>query len=225
MKKRIFITATNTDIGKTYTLLKLLELYAAKGIKVGAIKFVETGVVDGVYPDGERILQKLRELNPLFESFTIEDIVPVAYELPAAPYVASGGEAVDFEKLSRALEKMETHCDLVLIEGAGGLYVPLDYTFMMIDLISFFCASALLVTHCNLGCINDTLLSIDALEQRRIPYLFAFNCKSEQKEHFEDHSKPYFEKKKMESFVVDEDIETIAQKLLLTFEAPTIKSL
>jgi len=224
MKKRIFITATNTDIGKTYTTLKLMDTFTQMGLRVGVVKLIETGVVDGVYPDGAILLAKLHELNPESLELRVEDVVPISYELPAAPYVASGGAMLDFGKLSNAIEKMEEYCDVLLIEGAGGLMVPVDYSFMMIDLINFFNAHTLLVTHCSLGCINDTLLSYEALEDRKIPNVVAFNCRKKDG-NFQVVSEPFFVKKKFLVYKVDNDIETIAQELLDSFNAPTVVSL
>ena len=224
MKKRIFITATNTNIGKTYTTLKLMEVLHSMGLRVGVVKPIETGVVDGVYPDGDLLLAKLKELNPACRELRVEDVVPISYELPAAPCVASGGEMLDFSKLTEAIEKMENYCDVVLIEGAGGLYVPVDYSFMMIDLIAYLQANALLVSHCSLGCINDTLLSQQALVLKNIPYVIAFNCRTED-ESFEEVSLPYFVKHKQEVLRVQTDIQKIATTLLESFEAPKVKSL
>ncbi|WP_297434185.1 dethiobiotin synthase [Sulfurimonas sp.] len=212
MVKRIFITATNTDIGKTYTTIKMLREYASKGLRVGAIKLVETGVVSGVYPDGDLLLSTLKELNAECLDLEITDVVPLSYELPAAPYIASGAAMLDFDTLTSAIEKMEERCDVLLLEGAGGLLVPLDYSFMMIDLIGFFNASALLVTHCSLGCINDTLLSLQALEQKNINSVLAFNCRDND-ENFAKVSEPYFIKKQQEVLKVDKDIDTICDVL------------
>jgi len=212
MKKRIFVTATNTNIGKTYTTLKLLEEYASRGIRVGAIKLVETGVVDGVYPDGDLLLEKLQSLNPELQKFSVEDVVPIAYELPAAPYIASCGKALDFEILNSAIEKMEAHCDLLILEGAGGLFVPVDGNFMMIDLIQFFNAVGLLVTHCSLGCINDTLLSLQALQNRNIDAAMVFNCREEDSD-FTQISEPFFLHNDIEVLKVQRDIDTLCDVL------------
>ena len=210
--KRIFVTATNTNIGKTYTTIKLLEYYAAQGIRVGAMKIVETGVVDGVYPDGDLLLAKLQELNAAFVGFSVEDIVPVSYELAAAPYVASQGQALDFDRVNSAMEKIEANCDLLIIEGAGGLFVPVDANFMMIDLIPFFQARALLVTHCSLGCINDSLLSLKALQNRNIDAMMAFNCRDEDSD-FAITSEPFFTYNDIEVLKIQEDIDTICDVL------------
>jgi dethiobiotin synthetase len=208
MSKRIFITATNTNIGKTYTAKQLLKHYASLGKKVGAIKLIETGVVDGIYPDGDELFELLKELNPAFKDMSIEDIVPISYELGAAPCVASGGKALDFDILSAAIEKLEKICDILIIEGAGGLLVPVDRNFMMIDLITFFNSKALLVTHCSLGCINDTLLSLKVLQDRNIDAMLVFNCKEQDKD-FSLKSEPFFINNDIEVLKLSENIDTI----------------
>jgi len=208
MKKRIFITATNTDIGKTYTTKLLLKEYASFGIRVGVMKPIETGVVDGKAPDGDELLALIKELNPEFKDITLQDIVPITYSLPAAPFVASDNTPLDFKKLDMAIEKLEKLCDVLIIEGAGGLYVPIDGNTMVIDLIKYFKASTLLVTHCSLGCINDTLLSSKALLDKKIPHAIAFNCRAND-ESFVNVSAPYFSKIGFEVLKVDENIDTI----------------
>jgi len=212
MKKRIFVTATNTDIGKTYTTKLLLKEYASRGIRVGVMKFIETGVVDGIYPDGDILLSLIQELNPEFANIKVEDIVPISYEMAASPFVASGAEPIDFELLSKAMEKLEEFCDILIIEGAGGLLVPLDKNFMIVDLISFFQITTLLVTHCSLGCINDTLLSLNVLTQRDISAIVAFNCRESDSD-FCQTSEPYFKEIGYDVLKVDSNIDTICDVL------------
>lgn len=212
MAKRIFVTATNTDIGKTYVTMLLMRAFTQKGFKVGVIKPVETGVVDGVYPDGDLLLNLLKQLNPLAWSLDVEDIVPLSYELPAAPLIASNFEEIDYAKIDHAIMQQEAFCDILLIEGAGGLYVPLDAQTMMIDLIQRLDAAALLVTHCSLGCINDTLLSQKALEAHNIKYATLFNCKENDND-FEKVSAPYFKASAQEVLKSASDIDTLCDVL------------
>ena len=211
-KKRIFITATNTDIGKTYTTERLLREYASRGLKVGVIKPVETGVINGVYPDGNALLTLVKELNPLMRNLSVADIVPISYELPAAPFIASAGVKFDLQKVFDAIEKLENFCDLLIIEGAGGLYVPIEKDFMIIDLIKTLEASALLVTHCALGCINDTLLSKKALESYGIEHEVVFNCK-EGDSSFTQVSEPYFQAVNFPLLKTASDIDTLCDLL------------
>lgn len=208
MAKRIFVTATNTDIGKTYITKLLMKALSEKGYSVGVIKPIETGVKDGIYPDGDELLGLLKQLNPLAWSLDVEDIVPISYELPAAPVIASDFSAIDYGKIDRAIAQQEAFCDVLLIEGAGGLFVPLDMNFMMIDLIKALQAKTLLVTHCSLGCINDTLLSQRALEAVDLPHATVFNCK-EGDESFSLVSEPYFKAKAIEIYKSASDIDTL----------------
>jgi len=212
MTKRIFITATNTDIGKTYTTKLLLQKYASRGLRVGVIKPIETGVINGVCPDGDELLELVQKLNDEFMPLHVEDIVPITHELPAAPFVASKGEKLDLKKLDTAIEKIEKLCDVLIIEGAGGLYVPIDKNFMMIDLIEYLKAKTLLVTHCSLGCINDTLLSKKALEEKNLEHVVAFNCR-EDDDSFTKVSEPYFTKNNFEVLKVNKDIDKICDVL------------
>ena len=212
MAKRIFITATNTDIGKTYTSKMLLKEFASRGIRVGAIKPIETGVRDSCPSDSKELLTCVQELNNEFTDLNIKDIVPITYKLGAAPFVASGNKSLDFSKIDKAVQKIESLCDVLIVEGAGGLFVPIDENNMMVDLIKYLDATALLVTHCSLGCINDTLLSKNVLENEKIPYVIAFNCK-DNNDSFKTISEPYFRQSGFEVLKVSKNIDTICDVL------------
>jgi len=212
LAKRIFITATNTDIGKTHATKLLLKKYAQMGYRVGVFKPIETGVITEPI-DGRELLTLTQKLNPEFQALHVNDIVPTQFTLPAAPYIANRANSIDKEILLRALLRLEKLCDIIIIEGAGGLYVPIDKESMMIDLISYFKAKTLLITHCNLGCINDTLLSLKALENENISYEWAFNCRNDYSS-FDTVSKPYFKDRFQEIFSINDDISKLAEKLI-----------
>lgn len=212
MTKRIFITATNTDIGKTYVTKLLIRELTKLGHRVGVFKPIETGVSD-LPIDGSALLTVIKIHNKAMEHLTVNDLVPIQYTLPAAPFVASGGEATDMNRIDKALEKIEALCDIVLIEGAGGLMVPIDNELMMIDLIDHFKAKALLVTHCRLGCINDTLLSLQALKNADIKYEWAFNCREDDST-FSEVSEPYFLDKDIRTYHISRDLNDLAKALI-----------
>jgi len=211
MTKRIFVTATNTDIGKTYTTKLLLKKFASQGLRVGVIKPIETGVVNSA-PDGDMLLALIYELNSELNNINRDDIVPITYQLPSAPFVASHNKPFDFTLLDKTVKKIEQHSDVLIIEGAGGLYVPIDDKTMMIDLITYLDATALLVTHCSLGCINDTLLSEKALQDKNIKFITAFNCRKEDK-NFQTVSQPYFLEIEKKVLKIDREIDTICELL------------
>lgn len=212
MAKRIFITATNTDIGKTYTSQLLIRAFSQMGLRIGVYKPIETGV-NGFPHDGTLLLKTALPYNPQLRHLKINDIVTLSLPLPAAPFVANKGKSIDLSTFDIALEKIELLCDVVIIEGAGGLMVPIDEETMMIDLPRHFGAKTLLVTHCRLGCINDTLLSMKALDDASLPYVWGFNCKKEDGT-FTHTSLPYFKHRFKDIFFVERDIDLLAKALL-----------
>lgn len=188
MNKSLFISATNTDVGKTYACEKILNYFAKAGLKVGYFKPFETGVVD--FPlDGSKMLELAKKLNPSF-NVTIDDVVPYQFKLPAAPYVAKGNTIIDIDFLKKKKKYLEQFCDVLIIEGAGGLMVPIEKDLFIIDLIKEFDCEAILITPSKLGCINDTLLSINALKSKNIDFEFYINLYQD-KDSFEKVSKPF----------------------------------
>ena len=201
----IFISANNTNKGKTHSTLLLLEYLAKKGYKVGAFKPIETGV-ENIPLDGQKLLNKTKELNPNFKDITINDIVPIRHKLPASPFVSG---KVDFEKIKASYKKIKPLCDILLIEGAGGLLVPITNSFKMIDFLEFFNAKLLLIISSNLGMINDFLLNKFYLENKNINYTWAINLFDES---YFTISHPYI--KQFNPLFIQKDLDKIAKKLL-----------
>ena len=188
LNKSLFITATNTNIGKTYASEKFLRYFAKLGFKVGYFKPCETGV-DDLPLDGNKMLNLTKELNPFFTA-TLKDVVPYQFKLPAAPYIAKQNTIIDIEFLKQKKEYLESLCDVLVIEGAGGLMVPLVKNLFVIDLIKELNSEAILITPSKLGCINDTLLSVNALKAKNIDFEFYINL-YENKDSFKIVSKPF----------------------------------
>lgn len=189
-KKSIFITATNTDVGKTYSAQKLLLSYANQGYSVGYLKPIETGVKD--FPqDGARLLELVQVLNPNF-CFSLDDVVPYQFRLPAAPYVAKENTTIDINKIIEIKNEMLEFCDILIIEGAGGLMVPIEKEIFIIDLIEILqCDETILISPSSLGSINDTLLSMEALKRRKIAFKWYVNLFKD-KESFEQVTYPFY---------------------------------
>ena len=205
----ILITATNTDIGKTYTSLKLIDAFADLGYRVGVMKPIETGVEEKPL-DATLLLTAAKKVNPDFHSRTIEDICPIQFSLPAAPFVAKKEERIDFTKLKMAQKKLSKYCDILLIESAGGLMTPVDGDFIMMDFIHFFNATPLLISDDQLGCINNTRLNLALLPKNT---LWCINKKSRDGS-FESVSLPYFQAKYAQVFTIQDDLKEIANSLL-----------
>ncbi|RXJ95576.1 dethiobiotin synthase [Malaciobacter molluscorum] len=188
LNKSLFISATNTDVGKTYGCKKFAIALSKLGLKVGYFKPFETGVIDKPV-DGWTMLELIKKLNPQFD-FDIKDVVPYQFELPAAPYVAKKDTKIDFDFLLQKKKQLEEKCDVLIIEGAGGIMVPIEKDIFIIDLINLFNCEAILITPSKLGGINDTLLSIEALKSRDIKFDFYINL-FQDKDTFEEVSLPF----------------------------------
>ena len=198
----IFITATNTNIGKTHTTIQLIHFLSKKGFKVGVFKPIETGVSD-IAQDGNILFQTAKKYNKNLEELSINDIVPIQFKLPAAPVVC--GE-VDFNKIKQSYKKIKSLCDILLIEGAGGIKVPVTYNFYMFDFIKFFNAKSLLVVQSKLGCINDLELNLEFFT----PDVWAINLFDDS---FYEISYPYLQKKYKQVLIIQKNLDKILEKL------------
>ena len=116
----LFITATGTNIGKTHTTVKLIEAFASKGLSVGAFKPIETGV-DSVPQDASLLLKACQKVNKNFKDLKPEDITAYTFPLPAAPFCADTKQIIDLDRIMEKYHKLSQLCDILLVEGAGGL--------------------------------------------------------------------------------------------------------
>lgn len=210
MPKTVFITATNTDVGKTYTTLQLLHACGRAGLKPAVLKPIETGV-DPVAMDGTVLLETAKQYNDALKEYEVEDIVPIRYTLPAAPYVASGGEDIDLSPVWERLEALKKISDVVFVEGAGGILVPIDSHQNMLD-IAKKVDKTLLVSHDRLGCINDTLLNLSLFEREGLEYEWCMNVR--ERESFEKITLPYLQGRFEEVLSIQEDADALLSKLI-----------
>ena len=212
MKKIFFITATNTNIGKTYLCKKLIKSFSKQGFKVGVLKPFETGVKK-VPKDALGIFNLAKKYNNNLEKLHIKDIVTYKFALPASVYVAKKDEKISLKLIKESLLKMQKYCDILLVEGAGGLMVPINKNFFMIDLIKYLKAKAILVCPSKLGCINDTLLSIKALKDKNIKFKFCINL-YEEKESFYEVTEPFYKKYFDKTYIIQKDLKKFTKDIL-----------
>ncbi len=187
---RLFVTATGTGVGKTYATGLLVEAFARLGLRPGACKPVETGVSDEP-ADAAALLERAAASNPRFAHVTPRDLTAYTFPLPAAPFCADTEGVIRIETILYRIGELESRCDILLVEGAGGLMVPLTKESRMIDLIRTLECPALLVTPSQLGCINDTLLSLEALERRGIPHEWCVNRR--ERDRFDTLTRPFYD--------------------------------
>ncbi len=164
----IFVSGIHTDAGKSYATGWLARKLAEEGKRVITQKFIQTGNVGRSEDiDVHRRLMGCGELPEDREGLT----APQIFSYPCSPQLAAeiDGRAIDFEAIDRAMETLDSRYDVVLLEGAGGLMVPLTDDFWTIDYIASRGLPVSLVTNGSLGSINHTLLSLEALERRAIP--------------------------------------------------------
>ena len=189
--KTIFVTATNTNVGKSYTTIKLIESFSKQGISVGVCKPIETGVTSEP-EDAKLLLKCITQYNANFLALTPKEITAYTFELPAAPFCADTQKRINIKTIKDKISQLQQLCDVLIIEGAGGLMVPITQTYKMIDLIEDLTCKVLLVTPSKLGCINDTELSIEALNSRNVSFDWCVNI-FEDTEDFKKVTKPYYD--------------------------------
>ncbi|CAA6827049.1 MAG: Dethiobiotin synthetase (EC [uncultured Sulfurovum sp.] len=214
--KPLFVTATNTNVGKTYTTQKLIESFSKQGISVGACKPVETGV-DTEPLDAKALLESVQKYNPAFKDLQSKDITAYTFKLPAAPFCADIEKTINIEIIKTKIVELQKLCDLLIIEGAGGLMVPITQEYKMIDLAQELDLQTLLVTPSKLGCINDTLLSIEALKSHNITFDWCVNI-FEDKDEFTEVTQPYYDAQYKNWWSIQKGIENFTLNINTHFE-------
>lgn len=168
MHKGIFITGTDTGVGKTYVTAALIGALKEMGLSVCPMKPVETGcrVKKGALIPEDAL--KLLRAADTRES--LEIINPYRFRFPLAPMVAAEleGRKIDKKKLLSAYSYLSNKYDITLIEGAGGIMVPLYKKFLFLDLVEELKLPLIIVSRPTLGTINHTLLTIVAAKGRGI---------------------------------------------------------
>jgi dethiobiotin synthetase len=163
--KKIFVTGTDTGVGKTLVSSGLARLLANRGISVGVFKPVASG---GMVSEDGKLLQKAAKL-PNSAYF---GIVPIHYKEPLAPWVAGWKEGkVDLAKVEKAYRWAKASCDFFIVEGVGGIRVPITQTFFVTNWIKKWKMPTLVVARAGLGTINHTLLTVEALQGKKIKVL------------------------------------------------------
>ncbi|MCC8070766.1 MAG: dethiobiotin synthase [Bacteroidales bacterium] len=164
----IFVSGIDTDAGKTYATGWLARYLMDTGLRVATMKFIQTGCK--VQSDDLLLHRRLMGINDLPED--ADHITsPVIFTYPASPHLAAkiDGRSIDLQVIDDAIARLSEAYDLVLVEGAGGLMVPLSDTFLTIDYPHSRRLPVALVTNGHLGSISHTLLALEALKSRGIP--------------------------------------------------------
>ncbi len=170
MKKRFFITATGTEIGKTFVTAALVWQAKKLGVNIAAYKPVVSGIDDSTFAVSDTAAL-LRALDLFATPENIDLISPWRYTAPLAPSMAARleGKVLDFDAVvdwsRKAIDGPE---DIVMIEGVGGVMVPMDDHHTVLDWMEKTGIPVLLVIGSYLGTISHTLTALTVLEQRKI---------------------------------------------------------
>jgi dethiobiotin synthetase len=164
--KQFFITGTGTDIGKTLITAGISALASENNLTTAVMKPVQTGT-DEYQTDYDFVENLVPEIAHLPKSLS----QPYKFKLPASPHLAAAQEKKEIDPdyiKQQYIHSLSYPYDILLVEGAGGLMVPVTEQFLMIDLMKDFDIPVILVTDAGLGTINHTLLSIEVLKSRDI---------------------------------------------------------
>ncbi len=168
MKRVYFVSGIDTDAGKSYCTAYLAKKLNEQGIKTITQKFIQTGNV-GRSEDIE-LHRKIMGCGMLPEDLDFTT-APEIFSYPASPLLASqiDGRSIDFDKINACTDRLAEKYDAVLLEGAGGLMVPLTENMLTIDFIKQSGYPLIFVTSGKLGSVSHTLLSLEAVAARQIP--------------------------------------------------------
>jgi dethiobiotin synthetase len=162
----LFITGTDTGVGKTHIACEIVRELRAAGHRVGAYKPVCSGAVSG--QAGRPIWDDVEALRQALDSDISDDrISPQRFVAPLAPPIAARqeGRTVDVMELQRGFDWWSSRSEIVVVEGAGGLLCPLTDTESMADLAKRFELPLIVVARLGLGTINHTLLTVEVARQ------------------------------------------------------------
>lgn len=167
-KAGIFVTGTDTGVGKTLIAGAIAKILADKGLRVGVFKPIATGCKcswDGLVGSDAWFLAWCANSN-----LSLSTITPLGYRTPAAPLVSAArqGLPIDFGKIVAAYEDVCRDSDAVIVEGIGGARVPLTEQFDLLDLAVEFALPVVIVARPNLGTINHTLMTVDCVRAAKL---------------------------------------------------------
>lgn len=166
--KGLFIAGTDTGVGKTVVAAGLVRLARKWGLRCVAVKPVETGcsIQSGsLYPEDGEFLREASE-----NDISSDECTPFRFSIPASPARAAAlsGSRIFVSDLVEHVHTVSESYDLIVVEGAGGLMVPIEANLMMIDVIQRLEYPVVLVARSRLGTVNHTVLSAEALRHREI---------------------------------------------------------
>lgn len=166
----LFVTGTDTGVGKTQIASALISLLKQRGQRVAGMKPIASGchiTSDGLRNDDAMVLYQEANVQ-----LNYDDINPYAFELPIAPHIAAKkvGVEIDASVIHRQFYQIQKKADSVVVEGAGGWFVPINNKLTMADVAIRLGLPVVLVVGIRLGCINHALLTVEAIKCSGLPF-------------------------------------------------------
>ncbi len=164
----IFVTGTDTGVGKTFISSLLLGFLRRKGIDAGYQKWLSSGGCGCA--DLDFCLQQ-NNIAPESDTANLQTVY--CFEYPAAPHLAAEleGKKVNPQQIISSFRKYTQQKELIVVEGVGGLLVPVHRNLLLADFVTPLGLPTLIVARSGLGTINHTLLTVEALRNRNLPLL------------------------------------------------------
>lgn len=171
MSKKIFITATGTDIGKTFVTALIVKKLRDAGYNAGYYKAALSGAEfteDGLIPGDAYYVNKIANINE-----KMENLVSYIYKEAVSPHLASQieGNPVEMNKVVEDFNNALSKYDYLTMEGSGGIVCPIRYDntkILLEDIVKELCLSTLIIADAGLGTINHVVLTVEYLKNRNI---------------------------------------------------------
>ncbi len=174
MKSGIFVTATDTGVGKTIVAGQLAAALIAMGVNVGVMKPIASGGILKKDPTTgtEKLISEDAETLARLSGTTdtLSEINPLCFRHPLAPMAAAEIEAkqIDLSSVLKAYQRLRKKHDFMVVEGIGGLMVPIRENYYVADLIKELALPAVIVARTGLGTLNHTILTVKTAQRQGI---------------------------------------------------------
>jgi dethiobiotin synthetase len=164
----LFVTGTDTGVGKTLVAAAIANWFSRRGVRTAVCKPMATGCVrrrEGLVSEDAEFLA-----HHAYAKFSLNTICPQRFAEPLAPAIAAerAKQKIEWNAIDSAIQIMCRQSDVLIVEGIGGILVPVDRQLTVVDMAHWLGLPAVVVARADLGTINHTLLTLAALRQANV---------------------------------------------------------